>query len=570
MLKKLLTVKAKLRIVFALFFIMICGLALYSNSNLKILSDDINVISLEITPQLKLLQEINLSVAQYRAEEGVHILAMSPTFKEEREKEMKKTEGDINEAIGKFLNSDIGDKEKKHFNAFKEYWTQYTAFSKKVLEASNKFDGSPETANFQSVASDIFNNESRPFYINASKELQGLVDGMSDRNDSASDDANEFVGKAIRNGMIAVAIAAVISILMVIMFERTVLRWLLRITARMQQLSKGDNSVVIEGTKRSDEIGEMAKSLEVFKENALAKERMEHEQQQAGIVAEQEKKAMMQKLASDFESSVQGIINTVASAATELSHTAENMQKTVTTVSEQSGTAAIASAQTSSNVQSVSAAVEEMSASVREISSQMAKSAALVTNTVTQTQQADKTTQLLSDAVTQISGILELIQNIAGQINLLALNATIESARAGDAGKGFAVVASEVKNLAGQTTKATEEIAKQIGNVQQASKDVIGVLKTIQEAIGNVNQFSSAVASAVEEQSSVTREISSNMHTASQGVQGITDNISSITKGASDANHAAAEVLTAAQELSKQSELLNQQVKYFLDGVRAA
>ncbi len=567
--KSFTTVKAKLRIVFALFFAMICALALYGNNNLKELKDDINHISVDITPQLRLLQDIDGDVVQFRVEEASHVLSTDSQTKDTHEAQMKKYAAEIDDWIKKFLNSDISSKEKKHVNEFIDVWNQYLTINKQLLPVSRQYD-SPAHAEFLAQAAELFNKQGESVYLKSDKLLNALVDGMSEESDAASDDANNFVGISIRNGTIAMGIAAIISILMVVMFERTVLRYLIRITLSMKRLSGGDNTVVIEGTKRSDEIGEMAKSLEVFKENALQKERMEQEQKQMEINAEIEKKTMMHKLAGDFESGIQGIITTVSSAATELYQTAEDMQKTVANVSTQSGTAAAASEQTSGNVQSVSAAVEEMSASVREIASQISKSTVLVNATVKQTEQADKTTQALSDAVVQISGILDLIQNIAGQINLLALNATIESARAGDAGKGFAVVASEVKNLAGQTTKATEEIAKQIGNVQHAAQEVVGVLSAINDAIGNVNQYSSGIASAVEEQATATQEIASNMQHASQGVQNITSNISEITKGASNANHAANEVLSASQMLSQQSEMLNQQVKLFLDGVRAA
>lgn len=340
-------------------------------------------------------------------------------------------------------------------------------------------------------------------------------------------------------------------------------------TGTMKQLAGGDTKSEIPGLKRKDEIGSMAAAVQVFKENMIEGDRLREQQKEAEKRAEVEKRAMMHKLANDFESGIQGIISMVASASTELYHTAEGMQKTVGNVSMESNNAATASQQTSGNVQSVASAVEEMSASVREIASQVAKSSATVNEAVTKTAHADEIVRTLMEAVTQIGSISEMIQNIAGQINLLALNATIESARAGDAGKGFAVVASEVKNLATQTAKATDEIAKQIENVRNVSGEVANSLKEIQSAVNSVNQYSSGIASAVEEQSAATREISSNMHQAASGVENISININSITRGAGDADAGASEVLVAAKMLSEQSEKLDGEVKNFLAGIRA-
>lgn len=350
---------------------------------------------------------------------------------------------------------------------------------------------------------------------------------------------------------------------------RTVTKPISALLMSMRDIAGGAYDKLVPYADRTHEIGQMANSVEIFRKNGMDKLRLEAQAKEAAIKAEEEKKQAMSDLASEFESNVQGIITTVASAATQLYQTADSMQKTVTNVSEQSRTASDASQQTSHNVQNVSASVEEMYASIKEIAGQIAKSSALVVETVTRAQQADAATKTLTGAVTQISSILQAVQEIAGQINLLALNATIESARAGEAGKGFAVVASEVKSLAGQTSKATEEIAKQIANVQNASKEVVEVLSTIQNAVNNVNQYSAGIASAVEEQSAATGEISVNMQQASQGVQNIAGNVAHITQGASEADHAAQEVLNAAQMLSKQSENLNHQVKRFITKIAA-
>jgi methyl-accepting chemotaxis protein len=188
----------------------------------------------------------------------------------------------------------------------------------------------------------------------------------------------------------------------------------------------------------------------------------------------------------------------------------------------------------------------------------------VVDATVKKVEGADKTTQSLTAAANQIGDVVQLIQNIAEQINLLALNATIESARAGEAGKGFSVVASEIKNLANQTTKATEDIAKQIENIQQVSSDVVSVLNSIKESINNINEYSGGIASAVEEQTAVTNEIASNMHNASSSIKNIAQDTGDITQVVNTANQSASKLMEATQVLSKESDKLTQEIKQFL------
>ncbi len=261
---------------------------------------------------------------------------------------------------------------------------------------------------------------------------------------------------------------------------------------------------------------------------------------------------------------VQQIANAVAAASTELHHNSEAMGGFISVANQQSASASSAALQTSSNVQSVASAAEEMNASVKEISANMVKSKSAVEDVVERANTADSAAHSLDTAANAMGNIVELIQNIAGQINLLALNATIESARAGEAGKGFAVVASEVKNLATQTTKATEEIAKEIGNMQNVSREVITALEEIKKSIHEVSQYVSGVASAVEEQTAVTREISANMQTASSGVADVTSNVSGIAKATKQADDSTKQVQEAARMLSEQSEKLNMEMKILL------
>ncbi|MEQ1704866.1 MAG: methyl-accepting chemotaxis protein [Rickettsiales bacterium] len=288
------------------------------------------------------------------------------------------------------------------------------------------------------------------------------------------------------------------------------------------------------------------------------------------LSVEREKREMQEKLAKDFESSVKGIVNIVASAATELSQTARNMVDIINGSARKAGSATDAATITASNVQSVAAAAEELSASVKEISHQFQKTTGLVAESGTKTANADALANALTQSSDRVSNAMEMISEISGQINLLALNATIESARAGEAGKGFAVVANEVKNLAGQTDKSVIEIKGVVEEMRTASHAIIAALSEIKRSVGSISEASSSVASAVEEQSATTNEIARSMQTAASGTQTISSNLVDVSSSSAQAGAAAEQMLQASQELSKQAENLNSQVDNFLNKIRAA
>lgn len=338
----------------------------------------------------------------------------------------------------------------------------------------------------------------------------------------------------------------------------------------MLALAKGNMNTDIPLVGRSDEIGEMAGAVMVFKDNMLETEQLRSAQEEQKKSNEEGRKKAMSELASKFERRVGELVRGVAAAATELQSTAESMATTSKGVSDKAGFVASASEQTTKNAHTVAAATEELSASFTEINRRMENSMDIIRVAVSQTQDTSAKVQSLDDAARKIGEVVKLISDVADQTNLLALNATIEAARAGDAGKGFAVVAAEVKALASQTAKATEEVVGHIKAIQNAVRESTQAIDAVSHSIAKVSEISNAIAESVGEQTSATVSIAGNVAEASQGVSEIQTNIASVLQAAEDAGASAGEVLSAAGELSRNGELLAEQVDGFLAEVRAA
>ncbi|EFH12662.1 methyl-accepting chemotaxis protein [Pseudoroseomonas cervicalis] len=408
----------------------------------------------------------------------------------------------------------------------------------------------------------------------ARRQVVEILDSIVTANRREMADAVREGEKAYASLRIELAVAALFGLGLPLLLVLWIARWqvslpLCRITGSMGELAQGQLEVAVEGADRRDEIGDLARTLEVFKRNAQEARRVAAEQAQE----QQAKERRAEKLAAlvrSFEGTVNGLTGHLAAASTELEATASSMSRIARQTNEEATTVSNAARSTSGGVQTVASATEELTASIGEISRQVAQATAVTGRAVQNARDTDSTVRALASSANKIGEVVSLITSIAGQTNLLALNATIEAARAGEAGKGFAVVASEVKNLASQTSRATDEIAAQIAEIQAATSNTVNAIQAIAATIEEVSAITVTIAAAVEEQSAATGEIARTVQSTAQATDEVTRTIASVSRNAGETGAASAEVLTAAAELSRSSEKLQAEVGSFLSEVRAA
>jgi methyl-accepting chemotaxis protein len=513
-------------------------------------------------PATRALGDYSFHTMRFRQIEAAALLAETPEQVAKELSTLKTLAADAQGTWTAFEAATTSAEVRALADQIKTGWQTYLGLDQKMLDMIGGGDKKGAYAFYVGNMRSGYNGWRDVLVKDIDLQIRGATEGGQD-GQRAYDSARRWIYGAL-------TLAAILCALAGYLIVASVSRPMLRITSVMRHLAQNNLKVEIEGAGRKDEIGVMAQSVQVFKDNMIETERLRAEQETQIQKAEQERRQAMLDLATKFEASVGGIVDGVASAATELQSTAKAMAATSEETTRQSTMVAAASEQATQNVQTVASAAEELSVSIREITQQVAQAGNVINEGVRQTIQSNEHVQGLAGTAEKIGDVVRIISDIAGQTNLLALNATIEAARAGDAGKGFAVVASEVKALATQTAKATEEIAAQIKTIQEATQLAVHSIRSVTETMGKVNETATAIASAVEEQGSATQEISRNVLQAAQGTQEVSGNIAGVIGAAQQTGAAAVQVLASADELSQNGEVLKAQVQAFLREVRAA
>jgi methyl-accepting chemotaxis protein len=406
------------------------------------------------------------------------------------------------------------------------------------------------------------------------KALEPNLKALSEASETAYAATTQAVAAAQERSrwQITAAIALVALVVSAISFAvgRAICGHIGRMADGLSRLAGGDTEIRVSGAQRSDEIGAMARALAVFRDNSIALRTAEAEKEAQKARAEQERKAALRTVADDLNSAVKSAVDVLGAAAGQIRRSAEQLAGLAEDTAGRLSMAGAASNEATENVKAVAAATEELSASVSEIGSQVSGSAQRAQQAVVEAERTNETVRGLADAAQRIGDVVNLINDIASQTNLLALNATIEAARAGEAGKGFAVVASEVKNLANQTSQATDDIASQVGAIQEATSRAVSEIAGIGKSIAEINEASNGIAAAVEEQDAATREISGNVANASQGVSDVSVNLVAVQGVADGTKASARELLGNAEVVAKQVSTLAAEVDNLVKRVLAA
>ena len=553
-----LTLKTSLTAIVSLLVLLLVGQGWLANSQIKSVNTGTEAIATGWLPSVTILGNIKFMVARLRLD-GVRLATASPDEKSKAQVRINEHLAELEKSKTSYESLISNDEERRLWSDFQNKWQIYLNHQRQVTE--------PAQANI----ADLLGDSATKDYYSALSALDADIDFDNRGAARATAEAGSTFRTAKLSTYTMAGVAITLGVLAMVFVIWRITRPLQHLNVAMGEMAAGNVNIAIPGVERRDEIGDMANTIGVIRDNAVrdALAKQEAAQREEAERAAQ-RMADMHKLADSFEAAVSEIIETVTSASTELEAAAGSLTHTATATQQLAVAVATASEQASGNVQSVASATEEMAASVSEISRQVNNSSKIAQQAVKQAEETEEQVTMLTKAAARIGDVSELISAIAGQTNLLALNATIEAARAGEAGRGFAVVASEVKELATQTAKATQEISAQISEIQAATGASADAIKQIGATIGGISQVTTTIAAAVEQQGVATQEIARNVQQAADGTARVAGNIADVNKGATETGSASTQVLSSARSLSSESNRLKLEVQRFLQTVRAA
>jgi methyl-accepting chemotaxis protein len=556
-----LPIRTRLVGVFSCFIMAIVGLGLFGLYNVRTIHGLMGEVQGDALPGVRWATALKTGAGDVRTSVFQHILGVDEDAMTAAEKRYQAAFDAVAALRAEQEQRLLSAEERATYARFSESWDGYLGAIKEIFAFSRQY---------AKDAAGIYYGEKAAPLVEAAVKATDEIVALKNRNaDGAARRADAAANSTFTLVLVVIGLSFLGSIAAAWGIIRSISRGITSVILPMRALAGGDLSAEVPPADARTEIGMIASVLQVFKDALIQKERADAEASREAE-AKMHRAQKLQDISRRFEASVATLTKGLAMAAEEMEGTATSLSGTAAQTNEQAVSVASSAEQTSANVQTIAAATEELAASIREITRQMIDSSDTATKAVENVQRADAIIQSLAEGAQKIGNVVALISGVASQTNLLALNATIEAARAGEAGKGFAVVASEVKALANQTTAATNEIASQIEQIQEATQSAVDSIQEVHMIIAHMKGTATAVAGSMEEQGAATREIAGNIQQAANGTQQVSSSINAVRGAASDAGEAASRVLDAAQELARHSTDLGRELQTFLADMRAA